>query len=359
MAGRSRIPLDHFPAQRVALLKPSSLGDVVHSLPVLTALRRRYPQAHITWIVNRSYEPLLVGHPHLDATLAFDRGAARRGWWSATRTWWRFLRDLRHQSFDLLVDLQGLFRSGFMAAWSGAARRVGLSTAREGASWFYTDIVAVADFNAVHAVDRYWLIAEALGVGHLRKEFHVPLIPEARNWAETLLAGLPRPWLMVAAGSRWQTKRWPPEHFAALLHRAQANFGGTAVFVGSAEDSPLSAAIHERLEGPTLDLTGRTTLPRLAALLARADTVLANDTGPLHLAAALGRPVVAPYTCTRVVLTGPYGGEAGVVETQVPCQGSYLTRCGRMECMDELIPERLWPRLHEVLLSWQSRPRSA
>jgi ADP-heptose:LPS heptosyltransferase len=94
-------------------------------------------------------------------------------------------------------------------------------------------------------------------------------------------------------------------------------------------------------------------------VLALSDVMLANDTGPLHLAAALGRPVVAPYTCTKVRLTGPYGGEQGTVQSQVWCQGSYLKRCARMECMDELVPERLWPRLHEVLLSWQSQPRSA
>jgi ADP-heptose:LPS heptosyltransferase len=129
--------------------------------------------------------------------------------------------------------------------------------------------------------------------------------------------------------------------------------------VGSAEDAPLSRAVAQRLDGPSVDLTGRTALPQLAALLAQADVMLANDTGPLHLAAALGRPVVAPYTCTRVLLTGPYGGEAGTVESRVHCQGSYLKRCARMECMDELVPDRLWPRLHEVLLSCQSRPRYA
>jgi lipopolysaccharide heptosyltransferase I len=359
MPGRSRLPLAQYPAQRVALLKPSSLGDVVHSLPVLTALRHRYPRAHLTWIINRSYAPLVAGHPHLDATLEFDRSAARSGWRSAARTWGRFLRDLRHSAFDLVIDLQGLFRSGLLAALSGAGRRVGLGSAREGAPWFYTDVVPVANFQALHAVDRYWLVAEALGVGDLPREFLVPIPAEAQAWAGATLAGFPRPWLMVAAGSRWRTKRWPPEHFAVLLGRAQADFGGTAVFVGSAEDSPLAVAIAGRLEGPAVDLTDRTTLPQLAAVLRAADVMIANDTGPLHLAAALGRPVVAPYTCTRVQLTGPYGGEHGTVETRVWCQGSYLKRCARMDCMDELVPDRLWPRLHEVLLSWQRQPRPA
>ncbi len=357
MPGRSRIPLRDYPARRVALLKPSALGDIVHSLPVLTALRRRYPDAHLTWVVNRSYEPLLRGHPHLDETLPFDRRAAAglRGLPGLAR----FLAELRRRRFDLVVDLQGLFRSGLMALASGAARRVGLSTAREGARWAYTDVVRVADFNAVHAVDRYWLVAEALGAGAGPKEFHVPVTEEARAWARQALRGCPRPWLAVGPGSRWVTKRWPPGHFAALLRRAQARFGGTAVFVGAPNEAALSEAVRAGIEGPSVDLTGRTELPELTALLAEADAMLANDTGPLHLAAALGRPVVAPYTCTKVRLNGPYDAEPGAVETAVWCGGSYVKRCRRLECMAELTPDRLWPALHEVLRTWQSRSRPA
>jgi lipopolysaccharide heptosyltransferase I len=358
MPGRSRPPLRDYLPGRIALLKPSALGDIVHSLPVLTALRRRYPRAHITWVVNRSYEPLLRGHRDLNDTLPFDRGASRAGWWAGAHSWARFLAELRRRRFDLVVDLQGLFRSGLMAAATGAARRVGLATAREGAPWFYTDVVPVADFDAVHAVDRYWLVAEALGAGDGPKEFHVPVPEDARRWAREALGGRPRPWLALGPGSRWVTKRWLPEHFAALAVRAQARFGGTVLFVGGRDEAPLAEAVRARLAGPALDFTGRTALPQLAALLAEADAMLANDTGPLHLAVALGRPVVAPYTCTRVRLNGPYGAERGAVETTVACRGSYLKRCPHMGCMAELTPDRLWPVLHEVLLSWQRQPTS-
>jgi ADP-heptose:LPS heptosyltransferase len=261
--------------------------------------------------------------------------------------------------FDLIVDLQGLLRSGVMALASGAPRRVGLSTAREGAVHCYTDVVTVADFNTIHAVDRYWLIAQAFGMSDLPKRFHVPISEGDRQWTNDVLRDLPRPWLMVAAGSRWITKRWPPAHFAALLLRAHERFGGSPVFVGGREDVTISQEVTARLPGPAADETGRTTLPRLAALLARADVVLANDTGPLHLAVALGRPIVAPYTCTRVLLNGPYGMEANAVETEVWCKGSYLQRCPRLDCMAELTPERLWPRLEEILLAWQESRRSA
>src|SRR5262249_38963849 len=161
MSARSLPPLAEYPARRIALIKPSALGDIIHSLPVLTALRRRYPEAYIAWIVNRTYEPLLHGHADLDAALAFDRSRSAAGLGAAILGFTHFCRRLHQQSFDLVIDLQGLLRSAVMTAATRAPRRVGLSSAREGAAWFYTDVVPVADFDAVHAVDRYWLIAEA------------------------------------------------------------------------------------------------------------------------------------------------------------------------------------------------------
>jgi heptosyltransferase-1 len=360
MSGRNHPPLSAYPAERIALLKPSALGDVIHALPVLTALRRRYPQAHITWMVNQGYAPLLRGHPDLDEVLSFDRRASHHGWRAAARSWLGFLKELRRRRFDLVIDLQGLFRTAIMMAATGAKRRVGLSTAREGATWTYTDIVPVADFNALHAVERCWRVAEAFGVGDVPKQFRIPIPIEARNWAEQATCGYPRPWLMLGPGARWRTKRWPPEHFAALTRRAAQAFGGTVFLVGGDEETRAAAAVRRHLSGPSRDFTGRTTLPRLAALLERADVMLANDTGPLHLAAALGRPVVAPYTCTSVRLNGPYPTENGhAVEAAVRCQGSYLKRCRHRVCMAELTPDRLWPYLFEVLRCWQTRTRCA
>ncbi len=359
MPGKGRIPLCDLAPQRIALIKPSALGDIIQSLPVLTALRRRYPTAHIAWVVNRSYAELLRGHPDLDAILPFDRGASKSGLFTAVRNYGRFFQAFRQQRFDLAIDLQGLFRSGLMTACSGAARRVGLSSAREGASAFYTDVIPVPDFHALHAVDRYWLVADAFGVGHLPKSFRVPLPEADRRWAAALLGACPRPWMALGVGSRWRTKRWPPEHFAALARQAQGYAGGTVVFVGGRDETPLARATAERLTGEVCDLTGRTTLPQLAALLASVDVMVANDTGPLHLAAALGRPVVAPYTCTKVLLNGPYGAAAGAVEARVWCQGSYRKRCGRLECMAELTPDRLWPVLEGILRTWKSSSLSA
>jgi lipopolysaccharide heptosyltransferase I len=351
------VPLDKIQPRRILIIKPSALGDIIHALPVLTAMRRRFPTAHIAWLVNRGYEPLLRGHPDLDETLPFDRHVFRGGFFFATLAFAEFLRRVRLRRFDLVIDLQGLLRSGIMSLATGAARRVGMSCAREGARWFYTDRVPV-DFEAMHAVERNWRLAQALG-GEGEKCFRLRVDEGARNWVREELHACARPWLAVGVGSRWRTKRWPPEYFAALVRWAQQEFGGTAVFVGSGDEVNLARAAAHIVGGSVRQLAGRTSLPQLAALLSEVDVMLANDTGPLHLAAALGRPVVAPYTCTQVRQNGPFGQEARAVETTVWCKGSYRKHCDRLECMGELTPARLWPILHEALASWQSRSLSA
>jgi heptosyltransferase I len=352
-------PLDQIQPRRIALIKPSALGDIVHALPVLAALRRRFPDAHIAWIVNHSYQPLLDGHPDLNETIPFDRKALERGLGRTLVYSLRFLNQLRRRRFDLVIDLQGLFRAGLMTWATGAERRIGLSTAREGAVRAYTDVVPVADFFAIHAVDRYWLVAEALGVKEKDIRFHLPVDPAALHWASERLAAYPRPWLMLGVGARWQTKRWLATHFATVARHVQKRFGGTGIFVGSADEKTAAQQTALTIPGPTCDLTGATTLPQLVALLSLADMLLANDTGPLHIAVALGRPIVAPYTCTRALLTGPYGRRAAVAETTVPCAGSLIKQCDRMDCMRELTPERVWPLVEEGLVRWQSTGRCA
>jgi heptosyltransferase I len=349
--------LDRVEARRIALIKPSALGDIVHALPVLSALRTRFPTARITWIVNRTFEGLLAGHPDLTDTLPFDRAAfksVRRVFGAA----WSFFTELRRRRFDLVIDMQGLFRSGFIAWMSGAPRRVGFLAAREGSRYAYTHKLKSPGFYEAHAVDRLWPVAEAFGVGHLPKVFRVPLQPAEVDATQRELAALPRPVVAVAPGAKWLTKRWPPAHFAELLNRAQGHFGGSAVFVGAPDDAALSQQVIANLRGPSLDLTGRTSLPRLAAVLSLADVMLGNDTGPLHLAAALGRPCVAPYLCTRAALHGPYSSLGGCVETSVACSGSYLTKCSNMICTSELTADRLWPTFAETLDSWRLKHNS-
>jgi ADP-heptose:LPS heptosyltransferase len=207
----------------------------------------------------------------------------------------------------------------------------------------------------VHAVDRYWRVIEALGAGHLPKQFVLPRSPAAEAWAERLLNPLPRPWLAMNIGTRWETKRWPVTHFIELARRARNRFCGTILLVGSGEEAILGRQVAASLPPVVVDLHGATSLAALVSILARVDAMVSNDSGPLHLAAALGRPVVAPFTCTSPLRTGPYGQLHQAVPTNVWCAASYLKSCRRMDCMRELTPDRLWPALECVLTTWQRR----
>lgn len=342
---------------RIAIVKPSALGDIVHALPVLSALRGAYPDAHIAWVVNKSFEGLLTGHPDLNETIPFDRSGAR-GVFTAPRYAARFAKRLRQHEYDLVVDLQGLLRTGLMTAAMRAKRKVGFADAREGARFAYGETVTVP--AGIHAVDRNGAVATYLGVGTQPLRFVVPVNPSERGAVEREFRDLPRPWVAVAVGAKWVTKRWPPGHFGHLLAKVQREFGGTAIFVGVADDSAMAAEAISYLPAASVDLCGKTSLPKLTALLSLADVMVANDTGPLHLAAALNIPCVAPYTCTKVARHGPYTSMGGGIETSVACAGSYLKTCpyGTI-CFSELTADRLWPALAGVLSQWARRSRSA
>ena len=281
---------------------------------------------------GNKFLPIWIGHPEAAAILMKLQGASTP-------------RPMTH---DLVTDMQGLLRSGLMAWASGASRRVGFANAREGSRYAYTHKIRSPDRLSGHAVDRMWTVAEAFGVGDLPRTFTVPLSEEAQAWAGEVLRPLARPWLCLGVGSRWETKCWPAEHFAALARQAQQHFGGTVLFVGTADEAHRAQATARMLVGPSLDLTGKTTLPQLAALLARADAMAANDTGPLHLAAALGSPGVALFGPTDPARNGPYGGSLKVL--RAPGASTTYQRAASIDdSMKRIPPEAVWDALKTVL----------
>lgn len=348
------VTVEHLPdlaAQRVCLIKPSAFGDVVQTLPVLHALRRRFPHAHLAWVVNRNLIELLSGHPDLDEIIAFDR----RGTW---RNWRRFAWSLRRRRFDVVFDLQGLLRTGVMSVATGASVRVGLQTAREGAHLAYHYQIAGTDRQRpAHA--RYWQLAEALGVADVPRINRISVPAATEQWAAVQCEQLAAPVLAVHPGARWATKRWPIERFAAVASKAVRRFGYAVALVGTAEDGPLGRQFGELLRkfAPSarlLDLTGATSLKQLAALLANVQCLLTNDSGPMHLAAALGTPVVGIFTCTDPLRSGPPGAQHELVVSRVDCAASYrkvcpYAGCHYMACMQQLEVQEVWDALQRVI----------
>jgi heptosyltransferase I len=340
--------LAHLEPARLCIIKPSSLGDVVHALPILAAFRARWPSARISWVVNRPFRELLEGHPSLDELIVHDR-AARTGDFLGLPATAALFRKLTQRRFDLTIDLQGLLRSGLMTAATRSPVRVGLADAREGASWFYTDRIDASRLR-LHAVERIQTVAAAFGARMPKPQFDLPISADDVRWARQTLAASPSPRIVFNVGARWRTKRWPPEHFAELGRCLAARYRAGLIAVGSASDRPLVQALVGHI-APTkvLDLCGRTNLHQLAALSAESDLFISNDTGPLHLAAAAGARVIGIYTCTNPVLTGPFGPRATTVQTGIWCRCSLKKTCNRMECMTELTPERVWPSVQEQI----------
>jgi len=336
--------------RRICIIKPSSLGDVIHAFPVLHALRTRWPKARISWVINRSLRGLVEGHPEIDDLIVYDRARANASLGGAQTILGLFDR-LRRGRFDLTIDLQGLLRSGLMTAATMAPVRVGLRGSREGAFWFYTHQLA-GPIGSCHEVDRLLQLAEAFGANIAHPRFVLAISEQDREWARRILEPIPKPRIILNPGARWMTKRWPPAQFAEVGRRAVAEFGAGLIAVGGGEDRPLVDSLQERIRPiRILDLCGKTNLPQLAALASEADLFVSNDTGPLHLAAAADARVIGIYTCTDPGRTGPYGDQARVVTSKIWCKCSYLKKCDRLECMTELSADRVWKVVREMLKS--------
>ncbi|NIA21374.1 MAG: lipopolysaccharide heptosyltransferase II [Anaerolineaceae bacterium] len=331
---------------RILIIKPSSLGDVIQALPVAWAMRELCPKSRIDWLVTPGCAGVVEGLEAIDHVVVFDRNRFGRMWRSPLTlcafAW--FITKLRRPRYTAVIDLQGLFRSGFLAWISGARQRIGLAGSREGADRFYTHIVKLPA-EEISSVDRYMRAAFYLGASHqTRRRFDIQIPRRAEAEARRVLAeqGLEngKPYVVLVPGARWLTKRWPEERFAALANQLHEKLGYGAVLVGGPGDCDISDRMRNLRGRHLVDLIGRTDLKTLAAVLQRAECVVTNDTGPMHLASAMGRPIVAIFGPTNVNLTGPYGRGHTMLAERADCAPCYRRAClweGRQE---ELLCQR-------------------
>ncbi len=312
---------------RILLIKPSSLGDVTHALPVLHLLRRRYPGAKISWLVAPYCSGLLEGHPDLDEVIIFDRRRFGTAWKnpSAGLDLIRFKRDLRRRQFDWVIDLQGLFRSGWLAWQTRAPVRIGFANAREWAPLFYTHRIPIATMEQ-HAVDRYLKIAIAAGCDDGPVEFPFAFTETDRAAVADMTGD--QPFAVLLPGANWATKRWPVENFEALVNPIHQQFALKSIVAGGPDTIDLANSIPS-----ALNLAGKTNLPQLVALLERSSLVIANDSGPMHIAAALNKPLVTIFGPTNPIRTGPYNRPDSVVRVDIPCSPCYSRKCSHTSCL--------------------------
>jgi lipopolysaccharide heptosyltransferase I len=321
--------------RRVLLIKPSALGDVVTGMPVLRGLRRSFgPDLLIDWLVATPYVGLLKAQSELNQIIPFDRrGYARMVYHPrAAAAFAGFCRRLRQGHYDWVIDLQGLFRSGFLSRVTGAPLRAGFGAAREGASIFYTHRLAREE-TPVHTVDQNIALARLLGIDAGPSDYRLTVGAEGQKWAQELAGHLGRPFVLIAPATRWATKLYPPHHWRCVIEALRRRLA--VVLVAGGREKHLTAPLAQ--EG-VVDLAGQTSLEQLIALAARARGVICCDSGVMHIAAAVGTPTVALMGPTDPAHTGPYGQLDRVLRSPVPCRGCLKRRCRHRSCMESIAP---------------------
>ncbi len=275
--------------------------------------------------------------------------------WRSARHWgkaWRSIRQIRELSFDWVIDLQSLLRSGVVAWLANGSLTVGLDDPREGARGFYDVIVPRPSYDT-HAVDWYLATLPPLGVPVHRGFTWLPARPRVAEAIRDRWRPEPARWIALQPGARWWNKRWPVEHFAELVRQLSARFSDVRfAILGSHEERPLGETIAQAAPARCLDLTGRLQLPELIEWTRLCALMVTNDTGPMHVAAALGKPVVALFGPTEPRRTGPYGQLERALQLDLPCIPCMKDSCSfdrPLECLRALAPQMVVARVQHFL----------
>ncbi len=338
--------------RKILIVRLGALGDVVLTIPAQQFLCQREPGTEIHWLVEPAWAPLLRCVPGIDRVWTADTKGWRRGIRQACRIP-RLLRALRAERFDEAIDFQGLLKSASLARLSGARRVLGFSrdAVRErNAALFYTDRVSTIPrrHQLLHHLD---LVAPPAFDGPVSPQFPLEL-PEGleEGLVERIRAIVDQPPVLLNPGGGWETKRWAPERFGALARRIERDLGQPALFsIGPGEESLAERAVSAAGMSPRQCI--QTDLLELAALCRQARLMVAGDTGPLHLAVAMGTPTVAVLGPALAWRTGPFNPDDEAVFHAKPCPHPYRRTCRDHFCMDipvEAVFEAVERRLGDV-----------
>jgi len=372
--------------KKILLIKLSAAGDVVQTIPLFNKLRRRYPAAQIDWLTTPGVAELLRYNPAISNVVEFSRDEWSRPWRLAPFIdVVKLIGRLRANKYDLVLDLQGQLRSTVFAFGSGAPVRIGFDRpraelwqnaprkftedarkhvwqgAREGSWLVYTDHIALPTLD-IHPVDRYLKVGPKLGLDDTAPDFSFPIPPEALTRIDALLDyyGIAKSRIMaMAPGTNWETKQWRREGFAEVA-RHFLKKGLAVCLVGSDDDRAVCAEVAE-LAPSAVNLAGETTLSELAALIRRSTICVGNDSGPMHFAVALNRPVVSIFGPTDPVWAGPYRRRDAVIRADLPCSPCYLRLLSRCTydhaCMQNVSGSAVIARLEGILAKLPSRSK--
>jgi len=341
----------------ILIIKLSAIGDVVHSLPLLEVLRERFPRAIIDWLVEEDASGIVEGHPLIDGLLIFPRKSWLRrfmgkgGGVSVGREAARFIRELRSRRYDIVIDLQGLLKSGILTFLVRGKRKIALNNGREG-SWLFVHERVVVPDPEMHALDRYLCIARHLGVENPSWDGSIPVYENDKAYVDSLLGRLNPDRTLVAVNpmAKWETKLWELSKFAVLSDLINEKLAAAVIFTGNVADRGAIGTIQSEMKTEALNLAGRTTLKQLAYLYQRCAVVISTDTGPMHIAAAMRSPIVVGlFGPTSPLRTGPYGARQRVVRAGVACSPCFKKWCDDRRCMRQITVDMVYEKVKEVI----------
>lgn len=335
--------------KRFVIVRLSSIGDVLHCTPVAKALKAKFPSCHITWIVGQVAYPMVQDNPFLDEIYIWSRerweklmrqGKLREAW-----SMWRQLKtDMAARSFDVALDVHGLLLSGMVTRATGAPRRIGLSGTKE-PNWLFMTERAPSLPGDVHVIQRYLSVLRPLGI--TSHDYHMTLCvgQEAKEFARCFFAEhnirQGEKVVVLNPATTWPAKNWPPEFFARVAD-ALENVA-RIVLCGGPDDIHLANKIITCSKAYIINAVGRTSLQQMAGLIAQAGLVIVGDTGPLHMAVALGVPTVSIFGPTDPAKFGPLTPGHFILRSQAECMPCHKTICpqGHMRCMHSVRPDEV------------------
>ncbi len=339
------LPLPKPPA-KILIIKPSALGDIVHSLPFLDTVKRNYPDATIHWVVARGLHTFLEGHPLIDRLWIFDKEKWKRAGnlGQSIKELAALITGLRRERFDVSIDLSGLLRSGLITMAANARYKLGFKEADEGSTLFYSH--RIHGSMEIHAIDRYLKIAEAMGCR--LDAIRYPLAPF--DPAPAICAALPKEYVVMTPSAGKEANRWPAARFGQLAARLDV----PSLIIGGKSDQPVAEEVVRHADGKAISLAGKTSIKELLPIIGKARYFVTNDTGPMHIAAALGVPVFAIFGPANPIRTGPYGANHTVIREDLPCSPCYAWKpCTHWQCMEAITVERVLAAIREKELDWR------
>ena len=337
--------------KNILVVKLSAIGDVIHALPVSYALKETFPEAKITWVVEPPAYDLLTNNPYIDNLIMFEKKKFK-SIGGFLKNLPRFSAELKKIKYDVALDLQGLGKSAAIAYLSEAPVKLGCCNMRELSHWVSKPVCG-ANQNG-HIVERYLDVVRALGCKVEKVVFPMVITEEEADIAVKLMrqAGMDmkNSYVVLAVGANWPNKRWPVKLYAELVDYLYSKEIIPVVIGGGVIDDRLIAEINEKTQIPPVDLVGKTTLKQLAYIIQNAKAIVGGDTGPMHLAAGLGKPVVALMGPTDTNRNGPYGQPQNAIEITRECKYCWKRECKlKLDCLSDIKLETVVEKLQSML----------